>query len=634
MYTQRIAYVDLSTGRTDSRPIPETLRERFLGGRGIAMHLLYHHAPPRCDPLGPENPFIVSAGLLGGTIAPSSGRCDLAAKSPLTGLLGNSNMGGFFAPELRYAGFDHLVITGRAEKPVYLWVHDGRIELRDAAHIWGKDTLETAAAIRKELGDEEIKVMAIGPAGEQLVRFAAVITGLKNAAGRTGMGCVMGSKNLKGIAARGTGDLAIARPKEAFEHLEQFLAMIRRNLIFQGMSVQGTALFHESTNLMGRLRIRNLQSNQDPEGFGLYANRLEPFAIGKAACFGCPVHCRHQYIIPEGPRKGARMEGPEWSTIGGLGSELGIREMAAVLAANDLVNRYGMDSLETGSMIAWAIELYEKGLIGKEHTGGLEPAWGSAEVLYRMIEMIGRRERLGDILAEGPLRAIEKLGEPTRFYNLHVKGMSCLHTDERATPAMALGIAVASRGADHLRNRPGVDAATLPPDVAAKAFGFPIPRDLHTYEGSGRLIWWHDLLYALTDALGVCKFQAFFMAPSTIGYEHYGGLVGAIAGLDLSGRDLMEAAERICTIERLFNLREGLTRRDDFPPERYFTDPTPPLGLAGFRGKKLDREPFERELNAYYQAHGWDRNGVPTPETLRRLGLDREWPRTAQAPGE
>lgn len=624
MHMQRIGYVDLSTGQIRSRPIPDALRERFLGGRGIAMYLLYNHAPPHCDPLGAENPFIVSAGLLGGTVAPSSGRCDLAAKSPLTGLLGNSNMGGFFAPELRLAGFDHLLITGKAEKPVYLWIHDGRIEVRDAAYLWGKDTQETAAAIRKDLGDEEIKVMSIGPAGERLVRFASVITGLKNAAGRTGMGCVMGSKNLKAIAARGTGDLPIARPREAIEHLQKFLAMIRQNLIFRGMSLQGTALFHDSTNVMGRLRIRNLQSNHDPEGAGLYANRLEPFAIGKAACFGCPVHCRHQYIIPEGPRKGARMEGPEWSTIGGLGSELGVRRMETVLVGNDLVNRYGMDSLETGSLIAWAIELYEKGLIGEGHTGGLKLEWGSAEVLYRMIEMIGRREGLGDVLAEGPLRAIEKLGEPTRFYNLHVKGMSCLHTDERATPAMALGIAVASRGADHLRNRPGVDAATLPPDLAAKAFGFPIARDLHTYEGSGRTIWWHDLIYALTDALGVCKFQAFFMAPSALGYEHYADLVQAITGLDLSAAGLREAAGRICTLERLFNLREGLRREDDFPPERYFAEPTPALGLPGFQNRKLDRESYERELDAYYEAHGWDRNGVPTAETLKRLGLDGE----------
>ncbi len=624
MYAQRIGYIDLTTGRSRSQIVPEALREKFLGGRGIAMYLLYRLLPPHGDPLGPENPFIVSAGLLGGTIAPSSGRCDLAAKSPLTGFLGNSNMGGFLAPELRFAGFDHLVVTGRAEKPAYLWVHDGQIELRDASRIWGKDTCETPQAIRKELGDEDIKVMCIGPAGERLVRFANVITGLKNAAGRTGMGCVMGAKNLKAIAARGTGDLSIAHPRDALDLLQEFMGMIRENLIFRGMSVQGTAMFHDSTNLMGRLRIRNLQSNHDPEGSGLYANRLEPFATGKAACFGCPVHCRHQYILPEGPHKGAHMEGPEWSTIGGLGSELGIRRMEAVLVGNDLVNRYGMDSLETGSMIAWATELYEKGLIGDGQTGGLKLAWNNEEVLYRMIEMIARREGLGDILAEGPLRAIEKLGEPTRFYNLHVKGMSCLHTDERATPAMALGIAVASRGADHLRNRPGVDAATMPPDLAAKAFGFPIARDLHTYEGSGKTIRWHDLMYALTDALGVCKFQAFFMAPSAIGYEHYARIVRAIAGLDLSGRDLMEAAERICTIERLFNLREGLQRKDDFPPERYFAEPTPALGFPGFQNKKLDRERYERELDAYYEAHGWDRNGVPTPETLKRLGLDGE----------
>jgi len=624
MQEQKIAYIDLSTGEIRTGHIPEKIRRMYLGGRGIAAYLLYNHVPERCDPLSPDNAFIVSAGLVGGTLAPSSGRCDLAAKSPLTGLLGSSNMGGFFAPELRFAGFDHLVIKGKANTPVYLWVHDGEIEIRDASHLWGKDTRETPSIIRKNHQDEEIKVMCIGEAGENLVHFANVITGTKNAAGRTGMGCVMGSKNLKAVAARGTRDVPISNPEKAFEQLERLSGMIRDNEVFKGFSIMGTLMFHEPSNIIGRLRVRNLLSNQDPAGESLYADKLEKLSIGMAACFGCTVHCRHRYIVPEGPCQGTYSEGPEWSTLGALGTELNVGRMEAILVGNHILNKYGIDSLEFGSMLSWAIELYEKGIIDDAVTGGAKLDWGDEDMMYQMIEQIARREGLGDILADGPLRAIEKLGEDTRFYNLHVKGMSLLHTDERATPAMALGVSTSTRGADHLRSRPGVDAISLPQETRDSLFGFAVPADFHSYEGSGKLVHWHELMFAISDALGVCKFQVFFLSPSPMSSDDYCKLVQYITGMELSPTEMMEAAERIYTMERMFNIREGAGRKDDYPPERYFVDPTPALGLPGFQGKTLDREKYEQQLDEYYQAHGWDNDGIPTPEAIDNLGLAKE----------
>ncbi len=624
MQEQKIAYIDLSTGEITTGHIPEKIRRKYLGGRGIAAYLLYNHVPEGCDPLGPDNVFIVSAGLIGGTLAPSSGRCDLTAKSPLTSLLGNSNMGGFFAPELRFAGFDHLVIKGKADAPVYLWVHDGQIEIRDASHLWGKDTRETPSIIRKDHQDEEVKVMCIGEAGENLVRFANVITGTKNAAGRTGMGCVMGSKNLKAVAARGTGDVPISNPEAAFEQLQRWSGVIRKRKMFQAFSTVGTPMMHESSNVMGRLRVRNLQSNQDPAGESLYADKLEKLSVGMAACFGCPVHCRHRYVVPEGPYQGTYSEGPEWSTIGALGTELNVGKMEAILVGNHLVNKYGIDSLEFGSMLSWAIELYEKGIIDDTVTGGVKLDWGDEDLMCRMIEQVARREGLGDILADGPLRAIEKLGEETGFYNLHVKGMSLLHTDERATPAMALGVSTSTRGADHLRSRPSVDANSRTPEARDSLFGFATPVDFHAYEGSGKVIHWHELMYTLTDALGVCKFQVLLGGPSTMSSDDYCKLVEYITGMALSLEEMMEAAERIYTLERMFNIREGAGRKDDYPPERYFVEPTPALGLPGFQGKTLDREKYEQQLDEYYQAHGWDNEGIPTPETLETLGLTRE----------
>jgi len=624
MRNQSIAYIDLTSGQVTTAPIPENMRRKYLGGRGIDAYLLYNHVPPECDPLGPDNVFLVSAGLLGGTLAPSSGRCNLGAKSPLTGLIGGSNMGGFFAPELRFAGFDHLVVKGKAERPVYLWVHDGQIDIRDASHLWGKDTAATPAAIRREHQDEDVKVMCIGVAGENLVRFANVLTGLKNAGGRSGMGCVMGSKNLKAIAVRGTQDLSISYPEEALEYLAKLTQMIRDNMIFQGMSTMGTPMFHADANQVGRLRYRNLQQNYEQAGENLYADRLEKYSVGMAACFGCPVHCRHRYVVPEGPYQGSYVEGPEWSTIAALGSEFDINRIEAVLAGNYLVNKYGIDSLEFGSMVSWAIELYEKGIIDDSVTGGLSLEWGSEELMYEMVRRIAQREGLGDILAEGPLGAIDRLGEQSRYYNLHVKGMSCLHTDERATPAMALGISTSTRGADHLRSRPGPDAMVLPQEERDRLFGFHVPPKVTSYEGAGRLVWWSELIYAVSDSLGMCKFQPLFMSPSTLGYEEYSQLIRCVTGLELSADELRQTAERIYTMERMLNVREGATRKDDYPPERYLTEPTPALGARGFQNKCIDREKYDEQLDDYYQAHGWDGNGAPTPETLARLGLDSE----------
>ncbi|MBL7119689.1 MAG: aldehyde ferredoxin oxidoreductase family protein [Dehalococcoidia bacterium] len=625
MRDQKIAYVDLSTGEVRKELIPEKMRQMYLGGRGIDVYLLYNHIPPGIDALSPENVLTVSAGLIGGTLAPSSGRCHIGGKSPLTGLIGSSNMGGFFAPELRFAGFDHLLVKGKAERPVYLWIHDGEIEIRDAAHLWGKDTAETPAIIKRDHQDEDIKVTCIGVAGENLVRFANVLGGIKNAAGRTGMGCVMGSKNLKAIAARGTQGLPISYPAEALGDLERLTGLIRDNVVFKGLSTMGTPMFHGDSNVIGRLRVRNAQRNQipGPAGETLYADQLEKFSIGMAACFGCPVHCRHRYIVPEGPDQGKYVEGPEWSTLAALGTEMDIGRMEAVLVGNNLVNKYGIDSLEFGSMASWAIELYEKGIIDDKVTGGLKLEWGNEQIMYEMIRQIAEREGLGDILAEGPLRAIEKLGEESRFYNVQIKGMSSLHTDERATPAMALGIAVSTRGADHMRSRPGLDAVMPPPEIRDRWFGFATPPEITSYEGSAKLIWWHELMYTVSDALGVCKFQALFLSPSTLSYDDYCKLTGYITGLEMSASEMMEAGERIYTLERMFNNREGAGRKDDTLPERYFEEPTP-LGIPSFQGKTIDREKFEQQLDEYYQAHGWDSNGVPTPETLEKLGLDKE----------
>jgi aldehyde:ferredoxin oxidoreductase len=384
----------------------------------------------------------------------------------------------------------------------------------------------------------------------------------------------------------------------------------------------GTAMFQMMMDLIGKVRNRNLQRNQLVDGQSLYAENILKFSSGTAACFGCPVHCRHRYQVPEGQYKGQWAEGPEWTTLGALGSEPDCRRMEAVLVGNYLVNKYGIDSLDFGSMFSWAIELYEKGIINETTTGGLKLDWGNEQLMYEMIQRVATRQGFGDLLADGPKRAIEKLGEKTAYYNIHVKGMSWLHSDDRMAPSHALGVATASRGADHLRSRPGSDAHLLPPDQGEKLFGFALP-GMTGYENSGKLVRWQELIYAISDALGVCKFQALYMSPSVISFGEYAQLVRHVTGIELSAGELMAVGERICTLERMFNNREGASRNDDMLPERYFTEPTP-LGPEGMKDKLIERDKYERLLDEYYGAHGWDNSGLPTGETLARLGLDKE----------
>jgi len=626
---RKIAYIDLSTGEVQTKPIPIEMRKRFIGGRGLDAYLLYNHCPEGCDPLGPENPLIVSAGIVAGCLASASARTHVMAKSPLTGALGSANMGGFFAPELAWAGFHHLVIKGRAEKPVYLFINDGQIEIRDASRIWGQNVYDAQEMIREELRDPEVQVMVIGPAGEKLVRFANVMNGHKNAGGRTGMGAVMGSKNLKAIAVRGTLDLEIAYPREALEYNKKLIDMVISSKVSQTMQRWGTMFIYGVTNTTGLIRTRNFQKNQLVGGEDIECENIDRVSIGTAGCFGCQVHCRHRYIIKDGPYAGTYAEGPEYTSQGAWGTEPEINDMESVLVGNHLVNYYGLDTLETGSMIAWAMELYEKGILTDEDTGGIKLEFGNKEALWEMIHKIANREGLGDILAEGPLRAAKKIGRGSEKYLVHVKGMSNLHSDERPTPSLALNIATATRGSDHLRSRPAIDLYNLPIQVLDKVYRNPVPYEgplvnsYSSYVGKAWMVLWQEMLYMAVDCTGMCKYHTIFLGVNHPGFEEFAKFIHLNTGLEFTPQEIWEVANRAYTLERMFNVREGFTRKDDWLVDRYFDEPTP-LGLPVARGKAIDREKFKEMLDEYYQLHEWDENGVPTPGLLKKLGLDKE----------
>jgi aldehyde:ferredoxin oxidoreductase len=637
---RKIAYIDLTTGDIQTEPIPLEARKKFLGGRGLDAYLLYNHTQKGCDPLGPDNTLIISGGILTATCASATARTHVMAKSPLTGLLGSANMGGFFAPELAWAGFHHIVIKGKAKHPVYLYVHNGKIEIRDARGIWGQSATDSQWAIREDLGDQEVKSCVCGPAGENLVRFANVMTGIKNSGGRTGMGCVMGSKNLKAVAARGTMDIKIARPAEALEYNKRFIDQIVSAKVNQTQGVLGTPFIWGATNSWGGVRSRNFQYNQCE-----YADDIEPERIDEiceetmgpyhmTGCFGCQVHCRAQYKIPDGPYAGRYDEGPEYTSQGAFGGETDTPRATTVLTGNHLVNQFGMDNLETGSLISWAMELYELGIITAKQTDGLDLRFGNDEAVIEMIERICYRKGwLADALADGGIAASKKIGKNSFDYLIQVKGMSNLHSDERATPGLALNIATASRGSDHLRSRPAIDLYHLPETVLRKIYSNPVPYDgplssEHTeYVGKPWQVFWQENCYMGVDCLGICKYHTTFLGATLPNFEDWSKVLYYNTGLQMTPEEIWQVARRCNMLERLFNLREGLTRNDlekgDMLNHRYFDEPCR-RGAIDVVGRKIDKKKFIRMVDELYEHKGLDKDGVPKPETLKELGLENE----------
>lgn len=637
---RKIAYINLSTGDIDIKPIPLDVRKKFIGGRGLDAYLLLNHSKKGCDPLGAANPLIVSGGILTATCASATARTHVMAKSPLTGLLGSCNMGGFFAPEMAWAGFHHLVIKGKAKKPVFLYIKNGKIEIRDAENIWGQTTTDTQWSIQDELKDPEVKSLVIGPAGENLVTFANVMTGIKNAGGRTGMGAVMGSKNLKAIACRGTMDIKIAHPVEALEYNKRFIDQITSAKVNKTQGTLGTPMIWGATNSWGGVRTRNFQYNQCE-----YADDIEPENIDEicndtvgpyhmAGCFGCQVHCRAQYRIPSGPLKGRYDEGPEYTSQGAFGSETDTPSAETVLAGNHLVDQYGIDNLEIGSLISWAMELYEKGIISSKDTDGLDLRFGNHEAVLEMIERICyRKGKVADALADGGIKASKTFGKNSFDYLIQVKGMSNLHSDERATPGLALNIATASRGSDHLRSRPAIDLYHLPEKVLHQIYGSPVPYDgqlspEHTeYIGKPWQVFWQENCYMGVDCLGICKYHTTFLGATLPNFEDWPKVLYYNTGLEFTPKELWDIAERCNMIERLFNIREGLTRDDlekgDMLNHRYFDEPCL-KGAPDVVGLKIDKKKFIQMIDEFYEHKGLDKKGNPKPETLKRLEIANE----------
>jgi len=611
-YADRILRVDLSRGRIWKVSMDHSLLRRFIGGSGLAAKILFDETGPDTDPLSPENLLIFMTGPVTATNVPMSGRYQVVSKSPLTGIYGESDSGGSWGPELKKAGFDGIVISGRSAKPVYLWISDGDAELRDASHIWGMDTYETDRAVRDET-DRYAVIACIGPAGEKLARIAGIINDGKHgrAAARCGLGAVMGSKLLKAIAVRGTGRIEVADPDGLQESIRKIAPSIIENA--ERLHDYGTSGGMTSIEAIGDLPIKNWLLGSWRKGAERLSGQEMARTIlsGRYYCSGCIVGCGREVSFEDERYGRVEGAGPEYETLAMIGANCLIDDLKAVAKANELCNRYGLDTISTGAAIAFAMEAYEHGLIGREETGGIELAWGDPDAMLSMIDKIGRREgELGWILGEGVMRAAEKIGGISEEFAIHVKGLELPAHDPRAYYSQGLSYATSNRGACHLQSLSHIfERGVTLPDL-----GFPEIQERHCAHRKGELVAKAQNLMCMFDSLKVCKFILFGgVKPSTL-VEW----LNMVTGWNMTLEEFMRAGERIFNLKRLYNIREGISRKDDTLPPRILTH------KRGSGGSADTLPPLGELLSQYYNYRGWNEFGIPSREKIIELGLEEE----------
>ena len=620
-YNGKIVRVDLTTKTATVEEPDELVYRTYVGGGGLASYYLLKELKPGIDPLSADNILIFASSVISGAPIAGMVRYTVAAKSPLTGAYGEAEAGGFWGPELKFAGFDAVIITGKAEKPSYLWINDGTVEIRSAAKIWGLETGPAQEMIRGELGEKRARVALIGPAGENLVRYACVVNELKHANGRTGMGAVMGSKNLKAVAVRGTKKLDIHDPEKLRELSKELAALIGRHGPNRVLRALGTSNLVQVINSQGILPTRNFRTGFFEGASQISGEKMaETILKSQEGCYACAVRCKRAVEIPSGPYATSHgYGGPEYETLASLGSLLCIDDLAAVAKGNELCNRYTLDTISAGVAIGFAMECYERGILTQADTEGVEFTFGNPEAMLKGIEWIAfRRPGLGDLLADGVKMAAARIGKGSEQFALHIKGQELPMHDPRGKTGQGLSFAVSPTGADHVRaphdtpfQNPGPMLGRIAPlgllePVDGREMG---PRKARNFT-------YLHFIWSLYESLGVCNFVAGPVWSLTL--PKLVEVVQAVTGWETSLWELMKVGERTVNMARVFNLREGFGRKDDTLPERLFE----PLESGTLQGKGIDRREFEDLLTLYYEAMGWDpKDGVPTRGRLAELNL-------------
>ena len=598
-YAGVILRVNLSTGEIKREGLNEEQARLFIGGRGYGTKIIYDEIDPKVDPLSPENKVVIATGPTSGSTAPSSGRTVVVTKGALNGAIACSNAGGFFGPELKQAGYDMVVLEGKAKSPVYLWINNDNVELRDAQHMWGKTVFEVDKIMKQET-DPKARVMTIGPAGVKLSLMSCLIVDTDRAAGRTGVGANVGSKNLLGIAVRGTKKIELFDPKEAKKAASKAIELIKTHAVTgigKALPTYGTSVLVNIINELGIYPTRNFQDAYFPTADNTGGEAIaEKILIKRGACARCPIGCKRVTEIREGKYKGEHGMGPEYETTWSLGAMCSVDDLNAITKAHYLCNEYGLEALSVGVTVACAMELYEKGYIPEKDTP-FPIRFGDGDALVKLVEMMGKREGIGDLLAEGSYRLAEHYGHPE--LSMSVKKQELSAYDPRGMKGMGLGIATSTSGGHHMR------AFCYDWEIRLT----PSADDRLKYENKVEMIKNLQDLTAVIDSSGMCLFTV-----RALGVSEYTAILRVITGIPYSEDEVMKAGERIWNLERLFDLRAGFTKKDDaFPPRL-----SEPIPTGASKGEIFE---IDRILPEYYKLRGWDEDGIPTKEKLAELGL-------------
>ncbi len=606
-YVGQILRISLTNNNIDKIPLDYSLARKFLGGRGLAAKILFDEISPKTTPLNPDNKLIIGTGPVTGCLAPAANRIVVVTKSPETNLFLDTYAGGNFAPEMKFAGYDFIIVEGRAEKPVYIQIDDAEVVIKDASKFWGKDCWESESILKEELGDESARAMVIGPAGENLVKFAVISTDYYHQCGRGGAGAVMGSKNLKGIVVRGTGDIKVAAPSKLkdfmLSKIEWFFTEGPSSLSVKDRIKFGTPLTMVFTQMRGILPTKNFQSGQFDSFEKIDCHTMRNnFVLYDKSCYACNTPCGKYSYVKKGPYEGAAILGPEYETLSLLGSNLRNDSLEAIIQANIVCDRLGVDTISCGNIIGFVMECYEKRIITKKDIDGLELKFGNMDAAIELIHKISHRKGIGDILADGVKVAAEKINKGAEKYAMHVKGLEYPAYDPRASPAFALLYAITDRGACHRRGWP-----VIIEDKVCKPF---------VIEGRPKLVKeLIDIRIPLHCGV-VCDF------PYNVGgikTDEYATIVSTITGWDITTNELRILSDRVASLIRAFNIREGASRSDDILAWRSMSEPLPD---GPGKGHYITKQMLDSMLEEYYDLRGWDKStGIPTYETLEELGL-------------
>jgi aldehyde:ferredoxin oxidoreductase len=609
--------VDLTGQTTKTEPVPEDLVRKYLGGAGYSSRIIYDETKPGVDPLGPENMLILATGPLSLNKIPGGGSVQICFKSPATNIWAESRSGGNFGPDLKRSGFDFVIITGKAEKPVYIYIKDKKVEFRDASFLLGKLVSDKVEAIKKDTEDEKCSVLCIGPAGEKLVKVSSIMVN-ERAAGRTGGGAVFGSKNLIAVVVSGTHVVEEAAPDQLKAVIRNAFNDLRQNPFYTGFNEAGTIGDIPNNDDVGDWPTKNWRSNNWGKGVELYDHYVENNFIEPYPCYrGCSIACGRSVQVKDGPFKTPVHGGAEYESISCFTAYVLNENMDAAIHSTYLCNEYGVDTISTGAMIAFAMECFEKGLFTKEQLGDLDLTWGNAEVLPRMVKMIALREGIGDILAEGVRQAAKTIGQGAEEFAIHVKGLEGPAHDPRSGKALGVTYATGSRGMCHIQPLEGMAYDSGKLDWGLIKYGLKDPNEVDRWDEEGKGIAVKLLQDGLTlpDILGTCKFYSY--AGMTV--DHWADMVGALTGWEMDGKELLKIGERVINLQRLYNIREGITQEDDYLPKRIRT--MPEFGKYANEPKCVFKD-FDAIKKEYYIARGWDPfTGVPKPEKLAELEL-------------